>query len=328
MGLYLPQENGCPDVPCLRLDDVLKRSRPWQLSINQGLNVATILCTRTIQHIKMMNYSDPLDRNHYNFWTQHYHLDEAIRYVADSTSADSVDGLSYSSDDASSNIDLKILLKATATCLHGALLVKADAEVSAKGSSKQAMQAQASEALILQNSLDIAHLIQASVSTEAAKINIFLPWAIYVAIQSLIRHRHRSTSMQARVSSPRSSSVCTSSSSFLSSTGPDDVSFSFPSSFNSTGSLHAFPGNSSCVRCGIATDTGGNASTSSFGGEDRFLDTLTEAIVLDSMNALRSSLVDLSDKSPLSKFFDDEVETEMVALGERMVGLAAFIKVK
>lgn len=336
ISIYLPKEDG-PEAVCFRLDDVLRKSTPWPLSTHQGLNIATTLCTRTIHHIKRMNYSDPLDRHHYNFWTQHYHLDEAIRYIAHSTSARSIDSMNHSSDNAGCRVILELLLKAIATCLHEALLAKV--EVSTKGSLSRTMQVQTSETLTLQNSLDITHLVQTSVSTEAAKTSIFLPWAIYVALQSLVRRQNRGTFTHSR--SGRSSSVSTNMSNSSSST--DDMTFNFPSPFantaplmtghlscsNGSGSLHML--HCSCVRCGTSMDIN-EPSASSLGSEDVFADTLAEAMVMDSINALRSSLMDLGSKSSLANFFCSEVETEMrddpIALGERMVGLAVFAEMR
>ncbi|KAI1943667.1 hypothetical protein LOZ66_000251 [Ophidiomyces ophidiicola] len=326
MGMYLPQEDGL-DMACLRLDDVLRRSRPWKLSDRQGLGVVTILCTRTIQHAKMINHSDPLDRSHY-FWTQHYHLDEAIRYVKQSTSADN--DMPPDSEDIGSNMILRILLKATAICLHETLLSKAEAEVSSHSSAKRAMQIQSSEALTLQYSLDMVNLVQTSISKEEIRANVFFCWAIYVAIQSLVRHQHRNACTHPHLESTRRLSVSTSQSSGSSNASTDEVPFNcFRNSF--CNGFHSIPNNSGCTHCGIPMDSS-NASHSNFGTEDMFVDTLAEAMILDSISSLQSSLIDLSHKIPLAKFFCEEIEMELREtvsdLKERVVGLAAFTNTK
>ena len=174
VDLELPQTDVTNSV-YLRVVDVLKRSYLLQISPEQGLDIAIFLCNRTIQYIKRIAHADPFDRNPYNFWTQHYHLDEAIGYIAKITSMGRIDGPAHGSEDGSIALMIRLLLKATVTCLHEASLTKADAEVSAKGASKLVMPAQSSEALSLQNSLDIADLVQTSISREATTMHVFLP---------------------------------------------------------------------------------------------------------------------------------------------------------
>ena len=121
--------------------------------------------------------------------------------------------------------------------------------------------------------------------------------------------------------------MSTHSSSCVSSPSTDEMPFAFPNSFNS--SMQVFRDNKSCIRCGTAMSAS-NVLTLSFGSDDVSADTMVKARVLDSINALRSFLIDLSHKGPLAKIFCDDVEIEIEADGttlrERVVGLAAAAK--
>jgi hypothetical protein len=299
------------NIECPRLDDILKRSRRCRLSPKQGLSVATILCGRTIQHIKMMSHADPIDRHRYHYWTQHYHLDEAIRHVSICASAGPTDSLGHTSENAGSHLVLELVLKATAISLHEALLSKI--AVASQGSPRSVTQARASENLTLQNSLDIAHLAQTIVSTETAKVNVFVPWTFHVAIQSLLRHQNRSPSVKGCYS--RSSSVSSNLSS--SSTSAEDLPFSF-----------AVPPTDGAMFLGSDNRSGvtdiNSKSPTNFGHENTISVTLAEAMVMDSINALRSSMMELGQDSPMARYFSDETAADlgddMIALGERMVG--------
>ncbi|KAF9883403.1 hypothetical protein FE257_003486 [Aspergillus nanangensis] len=299
IGVSLPRQDELD--ASLRLDDVLtKPEQACQLSVKQRLSIATILCTRTLYHIKMMNHADPLDRNPYNNWTQHYHLDGAIRHISSSSSSSSsglTDGLiGASKDDVSCSIVMSILLKATAICLHEALIAKVESELPlAGGSTKHAIQTQNSSSLTLQNSLDIAELVQASTSTEEANSSIFLPWSIYVAIQSLLRHQRRRSNPPPPPAHRN-----------------DNHSVSLSDS-NPTGN---------CVHCGVMS------RSSSFEGDEGMAVLLDEAVVLDAINALRSSLLYLCNKMCWAQFFYDQAQVEMQRgdeLTDRVVGMAAFM---
>ncbi|GIJ97898.1 hypothetical protein Aspvir_000004 [Aspergillus viridinutans] len=296
MGVYLPCQDEL-DMD-LRLEEVMKAThQAFQLSIKQHLSIATILCARTFSHIKMMKHASSLDHNPYNFWTQHYHLDEATRHIGCCISG-SVHGSTDTREDVNCRIVVNLLLKTITICLHEAFMHKAESEVSMKGSFKHARQAQSSHALTLQNCMDITELVQSIVSTDEAKSSIFLPWSIYVAIQSLVRHQRRATSPAVLIQ-PTSQSF----------TNSDDTT--------------AFSGGN-CLRCATASQS------SSLEQEDK-AGLLAEAVVLDAINALRSSLVHLSHQMPLARFFYDEaqVEAQVEAHGtdelvDRVVGLAAF----
>lgn len=153
----------------LRLDDALRWSAAWPLSAYQGTIVAATLCARTVAHVKSMNREDPLDQLRYNFWTQHRRLDETIRYVSNYRSTLPTE-VEHTSDAGEFMLDL--ILKATSTCLHQAVVAKAR---TIKGN--HSAQVQASETLSLENAIDIAKRLQINELIETVRRLIVDPSA-------------------------------------------------------------------------------------------------------------------------------------------------------
>jgi hypothetical protein len=138
------------------------------MSTHQGTTVTATLCARTIAHVKLMSREDPFDQTSYNFWTQHFRLDETIQYVAEYTS--NQQPLEVDPSDNASELMLRFMLKAASICLHQAAIAKAG---TIKGN--YATQVQRSEALILENAIDIAKTLQTHELTETIKVSHYIP---------------------------------------------------------------------------------------------------------------------------------------------------------
>ena len=168
-------------------------------------------------------------------------------------------------------------------------------------------QAHASQSIALQLSLEVAQLTMVHNPTGALATSPHLPWAIYVAQQSLIRQQRRSMSVAAwercgsRVDGNRSNIT------------PDSTegAFAIPLGVSGLPGTAVFLTGSSDVD--MWTEHPADAA---------------DAPILDALNTLQSAQLGLASYSSLARFFLDEIDTELeegtFLLEERPVGLANF----
>ncbi|KAL9112408.1 MAG: hypothetical protein Q9227_003250 [Pyrenula ochraceoflavens] len=258
------------------------------------MTVASALVARVSAHIKMVNCSDTLEQSHYKFWTEHYHLNEKLHRLARMHNANTC----TSGDDDQHTI-LDLMLKAASICLHEALI--ANAKKTTQVNQIRGSQVRASNSIALQQAVDISQCCRSRLSSDPVKASIHLPWSIYVALQSLLRRQTRSD----LASTPSLTSASSSRSS---------TSDALPT-LNNNWASESPPPNDSITTVGGCEDAGS-------------VDWLTDALVMDAINTLRSTLIQLGQTSPLVNFFlkeiDLEFEGQAMVLNERMVGLVDF----
>ncbi|ORY68267.1 uncharacterized protein BCR38DRAFT_422616 [Pseudomassariella vexata] len=278
--------------------EVFRRPYPRPLLVQEGICAADLLCCRIVSHIKRTNHASTAELQPYNFWINHHRLEEMLRHISTRT-PEATSPTSPDTPDACAKVVLDILLKALLIVLHEAKLKKMRVS-----NQNQFDQIRASGNVALQRSLEIAEAVQTSVLPTDARANITLSWAVYVTLQSLLRQQRRDSA----------------------SWPLDNVELdvnTWSNSNNSESVFHYSTDTNAFLRSGTAMpavnlfEAAGSMSTS-----------LTGALVLDSFNALQSTLEGWCSKSPIVAFFLGQIKTEMSETDEildgRFVGLADF----
>ncbi len=266
--------------PGLRVSDVFRRAAPRPLSVQEGFCTAAMLGPRIVAHIKTVKHAKSPGQEPYHFWTIHHRLEKIVRYIFNFINMESMSRTTCEATNSNVKTVLDLLLKAMSIVIHEASLKEMH-----NSTVSDVDWIRAAENAVLQRSLEIARTAQTSLLLNDAGTKVAVSWAIYVALQSLLRHWRRLE----QLGTPGSSSTSASS------------------------------------------DGTGSGSSSSMGDALSATDdpaTAAEALVSDSFTTLRSTLLELSGKSPLSAFFLNQIAAERSSSGseldERVVGLAPF----
>ena len=251
-----------------------------------------MLGPRIVAHIKTTKHANSPGQEPYHFWTIHHRLEEVVRYVFNFISMESMSRTTCEATNSNVKLVLDLLLKAMSIVIHEASLK--EMHISTWSGVDWIRIA---ENAVLQRSLEIARAAQTSLLLNDAGTKVAVSWAIYVALQSLLRHRRRLGQLGRRPSSS-SSSMWTSS--------------------NGTGSGSSYPMGDALSATAMVEHCFPTAD----------LAAVADALVSDSFTTLRSTLLEWSGKSPLSVFFLNQIAVESSStsseLDERVVGLAPF----
>lgn len=193
----------------------------------------------------------------YNFWTNQHRLEEMVRYISSFTKV-------AEGRDVKSVLDL--MLKALMVVLQEAALKKL--HTSTQNGLDQ--QLNVAEAAALQHALEIADIVQTSVVPD----DLVLTWAVYVAVDSLLRYKQRSRNQ-------RLSTV--------------------PWSNDEIGCFSSYSAEASFVPTTPSINT-------SFASTDP--SSLADALVLDSVDTMQSTLLERSRNSPIAAFFLNQATTD------------------
>ncbi|MCJ1434764.1 hypothetical protein MMC27_004134 [Xylographa pallens] len=285
--------------PGLRISNVFRQAAQRPLSVQEGFCTAAMLGPRIVAHIKAIKHANSPGQEPYHFWTVHHRLEEAVRYVYNFTDMESMSRTTCEATNSNVKLVLDLLLKAMSIVIHEASLKEMH-----RSTRSEVDWIRAAENAVLQRSLEIAHTARTSLLPNDAGTKVTVSWAIYVALQSLLRYQRRLGQLDHKLRSSSNSSSSNDASIWTSSDGTGS---------GRSGSMGAaLSVTTTEEHCFSTADTAAAA----------------DALVSDSSTALRSTLLEWSGKSPLSLFFLNQITAESSStnreLDERVVGLAPF----
>ncbi|KAJ5204655.1 uncharacterized protein N7498_005534 [Penicillium cinerascens] len=272
ISTWLPRPPVDPFVPTagVTVFGVFQKAVSRALAVEEGICAAKILFPRIVSHVKTVSQEEDAGCQPYSFWTNHHKLHHIVSHIFNGTEAEN-----------KAKPVLDIVLNAMLVVLHEALIRKTFTSTKLRSDKMRD-----AEEAALQHSLQIAKIVETDVLCQDSWARVAVPWAAYVALQSLQQRQKRSF-------------------------------------------LHYEVQQIDIQLLGVLEGSGDNLIspvTNAFLPPDAAL--LVDALVLDSVNALRSTLLDWSNDIPLATFLSTQVNAGTEGLdyapGECVVGLIDF----
>ncbi|KAH8645850.1 hypothetical protein BGZ60DRAFT_501245 [Tricladium varicosporioides] len=178
---YLPSEGSsfeglAPSV--LTLNDALSLLGKGILSATHGLIVTSALYGRCLSHVKYSNRETSTEYPTYDFWMHHYHINESINHLS-TASLKQIKSTNFMKE--SDALCFNMHIQATLICLHHAAIVRISK------TSAPASPSLDSENRCVNAALEITSIMRLICHLNLAKMSLVIPWALYAALQVLVR---------------------------------------------------------------------------------------------------------------------------------------------